>query len=216
MLKKTNIIWNYFQKYCLPPLCSNCNKRVGYLCQTCTKQLTFTINHSRIANCNHYYFSNYTPLLKTIIKAIKYDNYKQALRPIYNHLNQNPRIQSLLKQYDIWIPIPYHPNKLYQRGYNIIETMFKPIFDQNNVPIQYNLERKKNTNPLAKLSKINRKKTLKNAFKIKQKQKKNKKNLKIALVDDIVTTQTSMKECINILQESYSIDKLDCISLIKA
>ena len=94
--------------------------------------------------------------------------------------------------------------------------MFKPIFDQNNVPIQYNLERKKNTNPLAKLSKVNRKKTLKNAFKIKQKQKTNKKNLKIALVDDIVTTQTSMKECINILQETYSIDKLDCISLIKA
>ena len=36
------------------------------------------------------------------------------------------------------------------------------------------------------------------------------------LFRETLFSSTSMKECINILQETYHVDKLDCISLIKA
>tara|TARA_B100001175_G_C19394126_1_gene582947 strand:+ start:370 stop:1020 length:651 start_codon:yes stop_codon:yes gene_type:complete len=214
--KKSNLIWKFFQTYFLPPLCSSCNKNLGYICSQCHNSLNFKINTSTIDSHKHYYLSSYTPQLQNIIQAIKFDQYEKALESVSQHLIKTATIQPLIKQYDAWISIPYHQKKQYQRGYNIIEAIFKPIFDIHAIPLIYPIKRNKQTPSLSKLSKENRKKVLSKAFNYNKNYNINLKNKKIALVDDIVTTQTTMKNCLQLLHDNYQIDTVDCISLIKA
>ena len=90
------------------------------------------------------------------------------------------------------------------------------LFEEKNIPMNDCLIRTKHTKPLSTLSPNQRSTMLSNCFLLSKNTSINLTNKKIALVDDIVTTQTTMQECLKILMNSFNIAKIDCISLIKA
>lgn len=98
--------------------------------------------------------------------------------------------------------VPCHGFRILKRGFNhmhlITEELSKLLGVKFNKKL---LVRSKYTPSLFNKTKQERKKIIKNCFKINNSQLKNK-NTKIILIDDILTSGTTMKECIKILNDN--------------
>lgn len=100
---------------------------------------------------------------------------------------------------DLIIPVPLHPKKLRQRGFNQSVILARALFDNKLVDHSI-LERVRNTAPQTGLNGKERRRNLKNAFQITDKKSVN--NKKIVLVDDVFTTGTTVNECARILKRA--------------
>ena len=107
------------------------------------------------------------------------------------------RIKNEVIKYDIIVPIPMHIRKKLKRGYNQAEVIALEISKSLNVPIDKNALRVKySSNIQHKLSKKDR---ILNANEIYYAGKSNLKDKYIILVDDIMTTGSTLNVCSNIL-----------------
>ena len=99
---------------------------------------------------------------------------------------------------DIILFVPSHRRKEAVRGYNQAELLARYIAKSLDIPISYNnLVKIKHTKDQSSLDKYNRMDNLKDVFKIKDKEEIY--NKRILLVDDIITTGSTMIECAKIL-----------------
>ena len=108
---------------------------------------------------------------------------------------QNKKICVRLKKYDIIIPVPIHKQREKQRGYNQsyliakeLQKNIKEITINNNAIVKI-----KNIKPQSELSKLQREKNVKDAYKVKNIEKIIGK--KILILDDIFTTGSTVGEC---------------------
>ena len=117
-----------------------------------------------------------------------------------------------LVQVNYIIPVPLHKKKLHERGYNQSELLCKGI---NNVIeksiLMDNLVRIKYTETQTKKNKLQRLENIKNAFEIKNTKELEGKT--ILLIDDVITTGSTLVECINSLK---SVKKIKIIVLVLA
>ena len=101
---------------------------------------------------------------------------------------------------DCIMPIPLHKKKQNQRGYNQAELLARQISQNVHIPIDAHcLIRTRNTVPQKELSDKERKKNLKNAFKIRRNVVQYKK---VLLVDDIYTTGSTIDAAAQALQKA--------------
>lgn len=95
---------------------------------------------------------------------------------------------------DMIIPIPLHPKRFKQRGYNQSEQISKGLSSILNLPIStHNLVREENTQSQTKKSRFARYENLKDAFIMKNPSELFHKH--ILLVDDVMTTGATMEAC---------------------
>lgn len=100
---------------------------------------------------------------------------------------------------DIICFVPIHFLRKGGRGYNqseLIANELSKITDISVVPL---IKKIKNTKPLSKLNKKERQIAVKNIYKPQKKQKLSGEN--IILVDDVITTGSTTKECARILKQ---------------
>ncbi|MDD2840095.1 MAG: ComF family protein [Rickettsiales bacterium] len=113
--------------------------------------------------------------------------------------------QDILNNIDILIPIPLHKKRLIFRKYNQALLLANEIGKLSNKKVIYNfLLKKKHTTPQAKLKEVERAKNLKDKFCINSKYLKNirnYKNLNFAIIDDVMTTGSTINECVKILNK---------------
>jgi ComF family protein len=101
---------------------------------------------------------------------------------------------------DIIIPIPLHRVKQIQRGYNQSYYIARGISRNTGKPLHNKaVIRKKNTLSQTKMDQIQREQNIENAFKLKRPDIVKHKN--ILLVDDVITTGSTMNECGRVLLE---------------
>ncbi len=94
--------------------------------------------------------------------------------------------------FDAIVPVPLHPARQRTRGYNQAELIAKAVSKHVGVPIRNDIVlRTANTKALKDMNPVQRKNNLKNAFKTTQNVVKLKK---ILLVDDIITTKSTIDE----------------------
>lgn len=103
---------------------------------------------------------------------------------------------------DFIIPVPLHNAKMRERGFNQSDFISAGISAETNIKPENNLiVRIKNTNSQTKLKLDARLKNVRNAFEVS----KNKENFlsskNIMLVDDIVTTGSTVNEIISLLKK---------------
>jgi competence protein ComFC len=99
---------------------------------------------------------------------------------------------------DYLIPIPLHKKKLQQRGFNQAVLLAKRISKPNCISMENSLTKLKSTPAQAQLRRKERQKNLKNIFRCK----KNYKGKTILLIDDVVTTATTINEAAKALKKS--------------
>lgn len=106
--------------------------------------------------------------------------------------------KSQLQHIDYIIPVPLHKKKLHERGYNQSEILSNGInkIIHKEVSIS-NLERIKYTQTQTKKNKIERLENIKDAFVLKNPKEFEHKT--VLLIDDVVTTGSTLVECIRSL-----------------
>ncbi len=183
-------------------LCTACLSDLPYqtiVCSHCSKPLDFTKHSSVDGLCNpcqqnpplynnaQAVFSYIYPIDKLIFAAKFSDNLAILYllgKLMVEHLQFEPCP-------DVIIPIPLHPKRLRQRGYNQSVELAKCIKKFTGIPLNYNAcQRIKNTPPQVGLSAQQRKANIQGAFKIK----KIPANWQhIVLLDDVITTGSTVE-----------------------
>jgi competence protein ComFC len=108
-----------------------------------------------------------------------------------------------IKDFDYLIPVPLHKTKERERGYNQSEYICMGISERIKIEIIPDLViRTRNTKTQTRLDLKERESNVKDAFAVNEKFTNGFiKNKKIILVDDIVTTGSTLNEIIKVLRE---------------
>jgi ComF family protein len=110
------------------------------------------------------------------------------------------------------IPVPLHPQRYHQRGFNQAIEIARPIAGILNIPLNLTCcSRTLNTPPQARLSANERKKNLKNAFSVV----KAPPAEHIAILDDVVTTGSTVDELAKALRKA-GIKRIDVWACARA
>ncbi|MEN8827027.1 MAG: ComF family protein [Flavobacteriales bacterium] len=112
---------------------------------------------------------------------------------------------NILTHIDLIVPVPLHPKKQHQRGFNQSELLARGISDVTNINISTNnLIRNRFTETQTKKNKSERKKNIAMAFEIINKLEF--ENKRIVILDDVITTGSTLSECIKVLSQVQGIE----------
>jgi len=128
-----------------------------------------------------------------MIHYIKYDGLYKIGRYLGRLLYEN-QLSSLDLSEFVIVPVPIHQKKRKKRGYNQAEEIAKGISDASGLALISDLLiRKSDTSSQTKKDQSDRSKVLEDAFDLNPKRKKEPS--KIILVDDVITTGSTIAAC---------------------
>ena len=108
-----------------------------------------------------------------------------------------------LENIDLIIPMPMHPTRLKERGFNQALEIAKVLTKNCKDKLDYkNVERQTLTPPQASLPLKERVKNIKGAFKVNAEVKDKIAGKRIAIVDDVMTTGASLNELAKTLKKA--------------
>ena len=179
--------------------CSKCGLKLGSGITSSSKGCPEGKNNKlRFEKC--FFVSDNTEPVKTLIHQFKYKKHTCLATPL-GYLLTNLLYQKTICEIDFVVPVPLHWKKKQERGFNQSELMAKKICNELSIPISINnLHRVKNTLSQTQLSRIQRQKNVKSAFKVKNPEKFYQKN--VLLVDDVLTTGMTASECAKSLENA--------------
>ncbi|MCG8513928.1 MAG: ComF family protein [Halanaerobiales bacterium] len=202
--------------------CYNCSKRIDYselnhLCVTCLKKIDFIeefcekcgreladgeeICAGCLATEPVYSLARsiavYEGIFRDLIIKYKYTGKKELYRP-FSHL-MLPYFNLYFKEkgIDYIIPIPLHQNREKKRGFNQVGLMAGELTQLTGIPLLAGLVRVKDSPPLYNLSTEERLRVITGCFNIVA--NANLRDKTILLVDDILTTGTTVNEASAVL-----------------
>jgi ComF family protein len=154
--------------------------------------------------------------LGTWIGAIKYHGQLAALpvlcRALAARIVQLER-QGFLTFPQVIVPVPLHPKRLQQRGFNQAWLIAHELSQLLQLPlISEGLTRRENTRPQAGLSGAQRRRNLFDAFELVD----DFDYQRIALVDDVVTTGTTVAEIARLFEARYVHVQVWCLARAEA
>lgn len=208
-----------------PKKCVGCRKFGSYICPSCFAGISFdtqlicTIcNKPSIDGKTHpvclgkytldgtFAAVAYKGVIRKLLYQLKYQPYLTDLIPeladlCYESFVQDELFISLLKQNPIFVPIPLFSKRLRKRGYNQAELLSKALGNKFDLEVQPLLKRVKETKPQYGLKREERHVNMQDAFALKDKGLRinDKKDVAI-LVDDVLTTGSTMLEAAKILK----------------
>lgn len=189
-------------------LCYLCKAKTPYIkqfiCSECRDRLVIIHKHISIDSeeiSNIYYSTNYNRFLKEFIHGFKFNGKSYLYKPFSEIMIDTIREKGIENNIDLILFVPIHYRKEAIRGYNQTELLADYIARSINKPIsKKNLVKSKWTKEQNQLTKLERSNNLGNSFKIKDPSKIT--NKRILLIDDIITTGSTMKECAKVLINS--------------
>lgn len=131
----------------------------------------------------------YEGAARTIVKGLKYKGKTYAARTMAYLIAKE--LKKKEKKFDIIVPVPVHPEKEKQRGYNQAELIVRELSGIMNIPYKMLLIKHKNSPSQVTLDEKGRWENVRDAFMLAG----NVKGLSVLLVDDVVTTGATMYFC---------------------
>ena len=133
-----------------------------------------------------FQFSNHGKIQK-LLHAIKYHSKPSLCKSIGIWYGKELLEVLLNESIDLIIPVPLHPRRLKERGYNQSAEFGKGLSESLSVPFnQTCVERVRYTSTQTRKSKVNRIANMTEVFKVVDQSKL--ENKRIILVDDVITT----------------------------
>jgi len=191
-------------------LCKDCWEKIRFIekpyCSKCCAPLEFKISDDDLcANClknEPLYIKSRSALIYNHYVAkilFKFKFYDQVQLKYFLAKNMVNHSKDIIDKIDIFIPVPLHKKRLKFRKYNQSLLLANEIAKITNKKVLHNfLFKNENTKPQVTLKQKDRTKNLKNKFSINSKYLNNIKdfqNLNFAIVDDVMTTGSTINEC---------------------
>lgn len=139
----------------------------------------------------YFYYHKQSPYA-SIIHLLKYHNRPQIGR-ISGKLVAKEFGDSFFHDIDFLLPIPLHPNRKRERGYNQSEEIAKGIREIYRIPIDRSVQRVTESSTQTKKSATERWKNVQGIFKASDPMKFTDKHLLI--IDDVITTGSTIVSC---------------------
>lgn len=150
-----------------------------------------------------------------ILHELKYRNNPEVGKHFGKQIGLRLKELTKFSDMDALVPVPLHPKKEFTRGYNQAEIICKGISRSSGVPIRKDLlKRTSFTESQTKKGKTSRWDNMQDRFQLKHTERKNLKHL--VVVDDVVTTGSTLETCIRILREEFPDAKISIAVLAVA
>ncbi|HEX2924829.1 MAG TPA: ComF family protein [Ruminiclostridium sp.] len=200
-------------EYFFPPRCALCNTilKVGvpiYICNKCAEEMGYYKNYigslnlpGRMQNyCDGMIcVGSYSGSLKNSLKRFKFGNKPSYYRTFGKLLTMKIQNTPQMVCFDMIVPVPMHKERQKQRGYNQAGLMAEQASRILGLPCEENLLIKvKASKSQSVLSRSERLINLEDAFKVVDNKLLQGKN--ILLIDDILTTGSTVNQCCKALK----------------
>jgi ComF family protein len=180
----------------LSPICPKCGRpqASGIVCPGCRQR------QAEIDGIRSLF--RFDEVIRKVIHQLKYQNLR-ALSPclaelLANYLQSNPLPGEAI------IPVPLHPRRLRERGYNQSSLLTRELGGLINLPvIEDCLIRVKQAQPQARTTTLEeRRRNVANAFACRDWQVRDKK---IILIDDVCTSGATLESCATTLKANGAV-----------
>ncbi|MBS4015837.1 MAG: ComF family protein [Candidatus Latescibacteria bacterium] len=214
--------------FVFPPRCFGCDKEIdkGLICDKCLTQVTTGalgtcpvcgLPKSDNEECIHQLFlsgvrphtlariralGKYAPPYFGLIHNFKYQQKKKIGKilglALANLVNSDP----VLSRARYIIPIPLHPARLRERGYNQSLILAQEASFCSGITLLDCLKRIKYTKSQTQLDYQHRMKNIRDAYKLKSEYTGLIKDSRVILIDDVITTGATLSEAAKTLKEN--------------
>ncbi len=207
-----------FFNFLFPPMCAGCKKKLVHgetlVCTFCFGSFPETDSHTLAENPFTRRFIGKTTLvygvalyslkkkslLEQVLFAMKYKNQPKIGELLGNYYGNILKNSPIAENTDAIIPIPLHPKRLYERGYNQSDFFAQGLATVLELPLYLDcIKRVRNTPSQTRKNQEERMLNVKDAFKVEQPGLIAQKHL--LLVDDILTTGATLVACAQTLLE---------------
>ena len=107
------------------------------------------------------------------------------------------------RNFDCIVPVPLHPARFRERGFNQAELLAKILGQRINLTLSRALERIRYTTTQTAFDRTERMENLRDAFRLRKKM--DVRGLHVLLIDDVLTTGSTLSECARVLKEAGAI-----------
>ena len=211
-----------------PPVCEGCGESVGsnqYICGDCQARAP-RIVAPFCGKCSEPFFGAITDtfacsncadrtlhfdaavaayrargIVRRLIHEFKYHD-RPYLRHVIGEWLATSFADGRLKAsgFDVIVPVPLHRARERERGYNQAALLAAHLARCTSLPVCSALERIRYTTTQTAFDRGERMENLHNAFRLRQ--RGNVQGLRVLLVDDVLTTGSTLSECARVLKKS--------------
>lgn len=186
-----------------PPACAACDAPVPrrrVFCPACAATV------ARLAPGAPIACASYGGALATAIRRFKYDARPDLARPLGDLLRA--AVRAAAPRVDLVVPVPLHPGRLVERGYNQAALLGAPVARELHVPLAARaLVRVRATAPQARLGRGARADNLEAAFRPSSAAIS---GARVLLVDDVTTTGATLAACAAALRAGGAREVVSC------
>ena len=140
-------------------------------------------------------------LVRNLIHDFKYNKREYLRRPLAEWLTEtldDPRI--IATPIDALVPVPLHATRQRERGYNQAQLLAEILSAEFHFPLLTTLKRTRRTQTQTSFDRAERMENLRDAFVVRHNAAVQNKHL--VLVDDVLTTGSTLNECARVLLKS--------------
>jgi competence protein ComFC len=198
-------------------LCHQCNAKpariIAPFCQQCSEPFEGALTSTfTCANCAHrtIYFDAAVAayrgrgIVRDIIHEFKYGRQVHLRHLVARWLCaafEDERLRGC--QFDVIVPVPLHPTRQRERGFNQASLLAELLSTRISVPCKPLLKRIRYTTTQTALDRAERMENLRNAFRLRK--KADVRGLRVLLIDDVLTTGSTLSECARVLKRAGAI-----------
>jgi ComF family protein len=202
-----------FSDFLFPPLCFVCDRRLENgdvrVCMECWSsfrpfnvgdkvwyELNGRFTDGGVGGFLSCFYFEKEGKLQEVIHLLKYRGIKSMGVMLGREIGKRMRETGNFYDADYLVPIPLHKLKLRERGYNQSEMLCRGIREFTGIPVDTNLiRRRRYTQSQTQLDLKERKQNVEDAFEIPPKRLPEVQRKTIILVDDVITTGSTMIAC---------------------
>jgi len=205
-------VFNYIIDLFFPKVCAVCHTILitneTVFCTNCRHELPLTQYHLdpkneavkkfygkiAIEHASALLYFNKKGIVQELIHNLKYKGHEEIGTVLGNWYMEDLKELILETPFDVVIPVPLHPKKFRERGYNQVTTFGKAL--AKGLKINYNdtlLYRKKYSKTQSKKNLIGRSENIENIFDVHFTAENQNKHFLI--VDDVLTTGATLEAC---------------------
>lgn len=203
---------NYLINLFFPKVCSGCrtilmtNETV--FCTHCRHELPLTqyyldpenqavkkfYGRIVVEHVSAFLYFNKKGIVQELIHNLKYKGHEEIGTVLGNWYVEDLKELKLETPFDLVIPVPLHPKKLRERGYNQVTTFGNALAEGLNIPCNDTiLYRKRYSKTQSKKNLFGRSENLESIFDVHFSEENQNKHFLI--VDDVLTTGATLEAC---------------------
>lgn len=140
-------------------------------------------------------------VVRELIHAFKYNRQLYLRHQLGRWLAEtleDPRLAG--RSFDFIVPVPLHPARERERGFNQAELLATALQRRSGLPVRKVLQRTRYTTTQTQFDRSERMENLRGAFRLRR--GSNVQDLRVLLVDDVLTTGSTLSECASVLHQA--------------